>query len=365
MNPLRVLIITGSLPPMECGVGDYTHALAEQLSVHRDISKVVVITSKSANKVEPSSLEILPIIDKWNSSSLIKIMSAVKRIKPEVVHIQYPTMGYGRFMTPSFMPILLRILGFNVVQTWHDPLSKKGWFRYLPNTLACKALVVIEPDYEATLPALYRWLLRQTRIRVIPVASAIPKVDLSDFERAAMRSRFNSSQKRLVTYFGFASPGKGIETLLEIVDPAQDQLILICDLVQENAHHSQLLKRLSDKRWLGNVFVTGYLPSVEVGRILAASDAAVFPFVKGLGMRNTSYWAARAQSVFVLTTHQSRRGYFADENVFYAAPRDIASMKNALREYSGTTNSCNNEKLSGWSKIADEHVKFYAEILNA
>jgi glycosyltransferase involved in cell wall biosynthesis len=363
MKPLKVLIVTGSLSPMKCGVGDYTFALAEQLSVHCGVAKVVAITSTSANKVESDSLEILSIIDKWNSNSLMKIVSAVKQIKPDVVHIQYPTTGYERFMVPSFMPVILRLLGFKVVQTWHEPLSYKGWFRYLPNTLACNALVVIEPDYLATLPLLYRWLLRNTAIKIIPVASSIPKANLSDMDRSAIRTRFNATQKRLVAYFGFASPGKGIDDLLEIANPEQDQLILICELDREILYHKHLLDKLSEKRWQGKVFVTGFLPSEEVGLILAASDVAVFPFVKGLGLRNTSYWAARAQGVFVLTTHRSRRGYYKDENVFYAAPSDIRAMHDALGLYAGNRNPSSSGALSGWSEIADEHVKFYTEIL--
>ena len=48
---MKVLLVTGSFPPMKCGVGDYTACLAEALARKPNI-EVAVLTSQGAEGLE-------------------------------------------------------------------------------------------------------------------------------------------------------------------------------------------------------------------------------------------------------------------------------------------------------------------------
>lgn len=361
---MRILIISGSFPPMKCGVGDYTSLLAGTIAKQQGM-KVAVLTSKAAqaNAIDPH-VEVLPIIKNWGFHEILKVLQIIHAWSPSIVHIQYPTRGYGRKMMPHFLPMMLKIMKIQVVQTWHEPLSRKGWFRNLPNALMSGALVVVEPDYKMMLPGWYRRILSCKKIKFIPVGSSISQIKLKDLERHTIRASFDAASDRLIAYFGFVSPSKGIESLFDVCDPATDRIALICDLDLSDPYHNTLLNRIKSEPWAGKIFVTGFQQPEDVARILAASDAAVFPFVGGVSFRNTSVLAAKTQGTFVLTTSSERHGYDPAANIYYARLADTTDMRRALKLYSGNNSSKQNFATDEWDFIGKEHLKVYRNAVN-
>ena len=280
---------------------------------------------------------------------------------PDLVHIQYPTFGYGANVWGIyFLPLLLRICRVKVVQTWHEPASR---LRYLANALVATRIIVPEPDYKMLVRSYYRPLIAK-RLRYIPVAAAIPCANISKIEKIQLRAQFAGTDDRLLVYFGFAVPMKGIEQLFEIGDPDRDILVLICSLDPDNSYHKELLAKIAGSRWCKRVVVTGFLSAGKVASILAIADSAIFPFPGGVGMRNTSVLAARTQGTFTLTTAQNRHGYDASENVFYAVPGDCASMRTALDLYAGSRSKPVMDAAQSWPAIAEAHVAVYQELLH-
>lgn len=358
---MKVLFITGSFPPMKCGVGDYICILAKAMAA-RENMQVAVITSKDTEGTSDSRPIIVPLMKKWSFSESSSVLRFIESWRPDLVHIQYPSRGYAKRLMPSFLPLFIHREGYKVVQTWHEPLSRKGLFRYFPNAITRDTLVVVDSKYESKLPAFYRWIIRRKRQDFIPVGSNIPRVTVNETERLHIRSKFDALENRLIAYFGFVSPAKGMETLLEAADPNRDRIVLICDLQPADKYHNGILHRLENRDWSGKIFVTGFLPAEEAGKILFASDAAVFPFVDGLSIRNASVLAARMQGTFVLTTHKDRRGYDDRENVYYAVPGDVVEMRNALRRHSGTKISPGSGEPNDWNSIVDAHLRLYSEL---
>jgi glycosyltransferase involved in cell wall biosynthesis len=188
-------------------------------------------------------------------------------------------------------------------------------------------------------------------------------IRLSDAERSALRLRLSPASSRLVVFFGFAHAAKRIELLFKIADPERDRLVLICDLNSADAYQASILRSINRAPWAGNVNVTGFLPSGEVARILAAADAVVLPFQNGGGLWNTSIRAAIAQGTFVLTTSYERHGYDSSENVYYARPEDVPEMREALRTFIGNRNSETvKDPRSEWDSIASEHVSLFKAV---
>ncbi|MGH7742559.1 MAG: glycosyltransferase, partial [Candidatus Eiseniibacteriota bacterium] len=112
------------------------------------------------------------------------------------------------------------------------------------------------------------------------------------------------------------------------------------------------------------VSVTGFLPAEEVSRVLAAADAAVFPFREGGGEWNTTLQGAAAQGTFVLTTSANPSGYDAAMNAYTARVDDIAEMRQALVTYAGRRASLDQIPApASWGSIAEAHLELYADVL--
>jgi glycosyltransferase involved in cell wall biosynthesis len=106
-SSLRILIVTGSFPPMRCGVGDYTSCLAEALGKHEDV-RVAILTSEQACKpTQDVSYDIFPVVKSWQISDFSRIEKVIRQWRPDIVHIQYPTQGYGGHILAYVLPVLL------------------------------------------------------------------------------------------------------------------------------------------------------------------------------------------------------------------------------------------------------------------
>ena len=358
---MRILLISGSFPPMKCGVGDYTALLAGSLAASGGIT-VGVLTGADTGKPAIPGVEMLPPVTGWRLGSLTELLRAVRSWQPDIVHLQYPAKGYGRAKMPLLLPLLLGRAGYGVVQTWHEPLGFLRRLRYLLPALTRDALVVVEPDYSDLVPGWFRRLIEKKRIyRFIPVGANIPVACLDDSERERRRRELAPDGSNIVAYFGFVAPPKGLESLFRIADPTVDRLVLICDLDPADPYQRSILALADREPWRGRVVVTGYLAAPEVAELLAVADAAVFPFVTGATSRNASVLAARAQGTFVLTTSRRAGGFRPTEHSYYAVPGDLTEMRTALRRYCGSRSG--SPANIAWDGIAASHRQLYLDLL--
>jgi glycosyltransferase involved in cell wall biosynthesis len=342
---------------MRCGVGDYTALLARQLA---NFEKVAILTDIQARPIAgDENIEVLPVVKKWNLLSLNKVISSVRAWKPDLVHIQFPTAGYGRVFMPNLLPFIFKLLKFSVIQTWHEPPQ----FSYFLNSITDDTIIVVDRDIDKLVFPAYRSFFFKKKIKYIPIASNIPRVVLADHEKSIIRKNYLSSSHNLIAYFGSVFPIKGVDMIFDIADPEQDRIVLICDLTSCHPYQKKILLRINEAPWAGKVFITGFLPADTVARILAAADAAVFPFRKGASCRNGSLLAAKEQGTFILTTHRSRRGFDESENIYYSAVNDLDSMRRMLRVYVGRKRS-SAATSDNWSTITESHLGLYRDILN-
>lgn len=360
---MKILFISGSFPPIKCGVGDYTALLTRELSSRKKMEIIVVTSSYVDIKAAGPFVNIQPLVFSWNMLNLARLIRFVRVCKPDIIHLQYPTKGYGRGKMPLVLPLLFGIMNIPVVQTWHEPLSWLKGLRYLSCAFTRDALITVERDYSKFIP-FWLWCLLQRRkkVRYVPVGLSIPATSLSEEEREAVRRQYNISG-RLIVYFGFAVAAKGIEDLFKIADPALDNILLLCELDSENSYHVELLGLINSEPWKGRVFVTGYLEPTEISRCIATSDVAVFPFRTGMTDRNTSVLAARAQGTFVVTTSKIQHGYNEHQHTWYAQPGNIDEMRAAINCYAGKRKAIADSGVPDWFSIAEMHVELYQSIL--
>jgi glycosyltransferase involved in cell wall biosynthesis len=365
---LKVLLITGSYPPVRCGVGDYTARLAVALHQRPDVRLAVLTSALHGVPTEEAGVEVRPAMRSWRVPDLPQYCRLAREFAPDVVHLQFPTQSYNAVTGLALLPAVTRILlRVPIVETLHEYFPE-GFSRITvcmgAMALTANAIVAVRPGYRERLPRTLRLLLAQPLFRFIPNASAIPAVTLTPAERAAERESIGSGERPVVAYFGFAYPHKGVERLFEIVDPRRHHLLLIGELSAQDAYHAKLLSLAASPGWKDHVTVTGYVDARRAARLLAASDAAVFPFVGGGGIWNSSLHSATDQGTFVLTTSTERHGYDTEANIYYAQPGDTDDMRTALRNYIGVRSA--SPMIDGddeWARIARNHVKLYRTVL--
>lgn len=363
---VKVLLITGSFPPMKCGVGDYSYHLVNALRTDSRV-KIAVLTSGAITGMafEHSEVEIFPVMDKWTLAEAPKIIGVIRNWMPDIVHIQYPTQGYGNNLLPWLLPAISFLLGKKVVQTWHEGYSRRNAPELLLKSIFPSRLVVVRPEYKKKLHPILRWALWTKKCVFIPNAATIPKADMSEQEKHELRGRYIKGQKRLIVFFGFVYPHKGVDLLFEIADPATDCIVIAGEIGDSGDYSLEIRRRASSQPWFGKVTIAGFLASGEAAKLLAAADAVILPFRTGGGEWNTSLHAAVLQGSFVLTTSPDRNGYEQEHNVYYANVNNVVEMKSALDAHAGTRRAYSADvDKDGWHKIADQHCLLYEDILS-
>jgi glycosyltransferase involved in cell wall biosynthesis len=358
---MRILIITGSYPPMKCGVGTYTQKLAMALAEFKNV-KVTVLTDERASEViERNGVEVLSVIRSWRVTELIHIAKYIMQSNPDIVHIQYPTQGYSGRM-PILIPLLMHFLCKHCVQTWHEPVlsGRSSWLL----TIGLEVLITVREEITASTPKFIQRALRGTRLAWIPAASMLPTVMLSDGERSKIRHHYISNNEVLLSYYGFVAPLKGIEILFEIVAKTKAHLLMACDFQPNDDYHKSLLDKIKTMGIESYITIMGFLPEVQLASILAASDVAVLPFRDGGGPWNTTIDGAIAQGTFVLTTSLIASGYNEEKNVYFAKPGNVEEMILSIQTYAGCRIS-SKPPISEWRNIAEQHLSIYKQLITA
>ena len=128
---------------MRCGVGDYTALLAEALGRHPDLRVGVLTDARAGESRTEQHVQVLPIVHGWGISKFRQVLKMIEDWSPDIVHIQYPTQGYGQGLLPWFLPVLLALKRIPTVQTWHEhfPMGSYRWS--LPLAITPGGLIVV------------------------------------------------------------------------------------------------------------------------------------------------------------------------------------------------------------------------------
>jgi glycosyltransferase involved in cell wall biosynthesis len=280
------------------------------------------------------------------------------------VHIQYPTQGYAGAMLPWFLPLIPYLSGKKVVQTWHEQCAGRDVLKLFFRFIVPGGLVVVRPRYCDGLGFFLRWALWNKLVTFIQNGSVIPRIELDYREKNRLRNRYLKGQKRLIVFFGFVHPNKGVEFLFDIADPTLDQIVIAGEIEAGSEYYQEIMRRSSAEPWSQKVTLTGFLPSDEVAKLLAVADAVILPFRLGGGVWNSSIHGAISQGALVITTSLSRNGYDEKYNVYYAKVDDLTDMKTALETYAGRRRGFAAEiDKDEWLQIAVEHWSLYRHLL--
>ena len=364
---IKVLLVTGSIPPAPCGVGDYTFRLAQALAATGKV-ETAILTGNSVSVAERAGhVLVFGLVASWTINQIGQVARCLSEWKPDIVHVQYPTQGYGRGILPSIIPLLARIRGVKTVQTWHEGFSRRDAFKLMMQISARSRQIVVRSNFIELVHPSLRWpISRLGRPSLIANASAIPRADCSDEELESAKRSMLLGQRRLIVFFGFLYPPKGAELLFEIADPQTDHIVIAGPAADASVYLDKLKLLAESPHWEGRVTFTGFVSPERASLILAAADAVLLPFRQGSGPWNTSIHSATLNGTFVMTTSTTLTGYDETTNVYYARPDDVHEMRTALARYCGRRINLPERvdgDLDGWETIARKHYQIYANLV--
>lgn len=354
---MRVCLVCGSWPPVRCGVGDYAHCLARALA------------GRAGGQVE---VVVLPPQRSWRGWAAGGAARRILGLRPDIVHLQYPSAGYGRGLAPNLLFGWLRLLGSaaRCVLTVHEyqQYTLLGKLRLWPALALAQAVICTNHADRRAVRAFQPRV--RNRLRVIPLGSSVGH-DLQ--ARSGLKT--GRGRRFWLAHFGTVMPNKGWEILLPALSLLAAEKVPVGLKVAGSldpgryAYHAQVAQEIKSRGLEGRVVFSGYLPPPDVGRVLREScGLAVQPYTRGASLNRSSLVAVLAHGLAVMTTRPGRplehlrhgQEYWCVEPTPAALAQGIKDLLSApslvARLQAGARRAA---RRFAWSKIAGATLKVY------
>ncbi|WP_368236396.1 glycosyltransferase [Clostridium perfringens] len=360
---MKICFIVGAFPNMKCGVGDYTYMLGTELSsLNNEVSIITSVSAKNDNK----SIKVFNIIERWDFSSKDLIVNTLRNIKPDVVHIQYPSDNYGKSLFINFLPrIIKKEIGCKVVETVHEYISytAKGKLRNLVNYKYADNVIVVEKRYDKMIKSFLKPISKNLNINYIPISSNIPKSKISEVEKNELKKKLDLQNFRLISYFGFVNELKGMEFLIEAFNDIckkddNIRLLILSELSKENEYQKKIIDMIEHYDLNDKILITGFINSSdEVSKYLKITDLSILPFRDGVSERNGSFLAAYNQGLPIITTSNNIEEL---DGVYYVEPKNKDAVVKKYFEIKDDLKFFDRDIVS-WKDIVNSHINIYKQ----
>ena len=336
---LKVAMICGTWPPSPCGVGDYTEHLARSLE-NTDVA-----------------VDRIGVEDKSEIQKILTLKRSVSRTDHDVIHVQYPSVGYGRSIAPCLVPYFAK--STPVIVTIHEyknfHLLRRPWF--LPYAYATRGRIFTNRTEHSYFNATLR--PSPANEKILPIPSNIP--------RAPQRCR----RPKSVCMFTLLTPHKGIEDFLSLAnDPrvAGDfTFSLIGAVTKSNSDYADHIVRAAKT---ANVNTHLNLNEEDVSLLLAAHQYGYMPYPDGATEKRGSLLAGLANGLVILTTHSKITSQELERcTVRVTSPADAAGklidLESEPSQIADFRQRSSQYRVPDWDELARQHVAFYEAVLSA
>ncbi len=352
-NPIA--LVTGSLPPEVCGVGDYTSRL------HAELKEVDLLHVPIRSIYEPS---------------LFKVFRNRK-----LVHVEYPTEGWGNSLLPSLLPVAKgRSLLLLTLHEWSQ-MNRLRRASILPLVDRADGFIFVSEHERAQFAKTAPRGARQKPTWVIPIGVNLDVPEFSVEEIRLKRENLcrSGNAHTLLAHFGFIHAGKQPEKLLDAVEALKKlgknpHLIFIGDFQKDKHSEKEAFASMIQTRKLSTeVTMMGFVKDDrEAALMMAAVNVGISLFSDGLSPRRGSFWYSTQHGRPALTTLGESPEGFGELGPYLEPPRvhyvaadcsgdDIASLIAALPAYQAKEHAA--IPVPTWRDIAGRHEAVYDQML--
>ena len=388
---IKVLMISGAMPPMHCGVGDYTAKLCLALKKCGD-TDVVPVTSKKADLSFSCGGETIGVrneIENFAGFAYLRtIRKIVKEEKPDIVHFQFPSSEYrGRsFSTFVLLPYMLRHLHCKIVFTAHEYNNKKIPFITAPFMFASDKIITVEDGFKRKIIKNLKMFIDGQNVEFISIGANIQPSSADEKTISKIREKVlggtdgadktgvgaaDKKGGKILGYFGFIAEGKCFDMLLEACGKLKEKGELSCKImivgkIDPEKCGEEYYRKLTDiieKYSLSeDIYETGYLPESEAADHLKAADFFALPFKNGAACRNGSILAAAQEGKRILTSRGALTGEFFENDQFVLLENSAEAWAEAIAaELADTENRAYRSEIPDFETIAKMHARLYRE----
>ena len=330
---MKVALIIGACEPGKCGVGDYTIRLAEALR-NAGIDVEVINTGD------------------WSIADAIKEKRFLSRF--DILHLQYPTSGFGRSLGPQLFSILSP-----TITTIHEA-SQRKFLRKLslfPFALRARHLIFTSSFERRFAVRFAPWTAKHTS--VIPVGT---NINVMPAQRSALSPE--------IIYFGLIMPNKGLEQVIQLASlikgagfPYSVNIVGQVPVGREG-YFQQLRNQAADLPVVWNQ----NLADEQVAQVLNQSSVAYLPYPDGASDRRTSLKSALAAGLAVITNRGEHTSPSLAKSVLLSAtPQEALSNLQILFSDSSVREALSLRAIDyshrfSWERIARLHMKVYRSV---
>jgi len=359
---LRLLIISSAFPPVRAPESGHAMFLCEHLA--RAGAEVHLLTTKG-NRFDgslPLGVRIHAVMDNWSWRQLPKLLNLVRSNRFDAILLIYIDWIYQCLPMITFLPTLARRLcgtrmvvtqlenenGLSGMQTSERAGARlmrrvmtgfAGWKDVHPSygTLlrdSNRIIALSERHLDAFAKA-YPGVRAKTEIIPAPSFIRIPKEDALSARRRGREALRLQEDEVAIIYYGFLYPLKGVETLIRAFSqlPGNTRLLMVGGT--EDSAYDRSLRELSEKAGRADrILWLGHCDDEKSSLYLYSADICALPFNVGVRLNNSSFAAAAAHGLPIVTT----RGEMLEEpfidggNVRLCPPENPAALAAAIKE---------------------------------
>ena len=370
---MKVLFISAPFPPMRAGEAD--HALQLCLRLAERGETLHVLTTRGATAARRFPLTVHPVMRNWSWTDLPRLARFIRRCRPDVITLLYSGWIYNDHPMITFAPTIAKRLFPSVpfvTMLAIEEGSDWGSFRtrairkamqlwaggktvnYVFGTLLrdSDSVIAWSENHLARFVELEPSVRRKgVVIPPPPLMRLCPPDDGAARERG--RTKLNVKRDEfLLAFFGYIDRNKGIETLFRAIqlvsaDRRNVRLVMIgggrgSTQTSSNeraravlAYEQEILSYPEQLGIAGKViWLDGYDSDSDEGSLyLHAADACVLPFDQGVTLNRSSFAAAAAHGLPMISTRGEKleSAFKHQENVLLCPPRDAHALANAIQ----------------------------------
>lgn len=370
----RNIVFLGTSLPRECGIATFTQDLLDELKHIKGFNKPRIIAINN-NETYDYEDQVMKEIDQHKLSDYIETANYLSTSEVDLLVIQHEFGIYGGESGEYLIPFVER-LSIPFVVIFHTVLTKpSAKQRHIMNRVAELSVKVVTMAQSTVTDLISIYGVDAAKIAFIH--HGVPHVQTGS--RSELKEQYGFADRKILSTFGFLSPGKGIEYSIEamrgVVKQHPDSLYIVWGkthpvVKQETGevYRQKLMDLVEEFDLTHNVrFVDKLLTQDEVIQSLVMSDIYMTPYLgKDQAVSGTLAYGVGYGRVIVSTPYRYAEEMLAEGRGLLANFRDSASLEacilQLLNDPTRITEMENRTLELGRTMLWNEIAKTYAAI---
>ncbi|NQX58058.1 glycosyltransferase family 4 protein [Paenibacillus qinlingensis] len=373
-NNNRNIVFLGTSLPRECGIATFTQDLLDELKHIKGFNKPRIIAINN-NETYDYDDQVMKEIGQHQLSDYIETADYLSTSDVDLLVIQHEFGIYGGESGEYLIPFVEK-LTIPFVVIFHTVLTKPSAKQlHIMNRVAELSVKVVTMAQSTVTDLISIYGVDAAKIAFIH--HGVPHVQTGS--RAELKEQYGFAGRKILSTFGFLSPGKGIEYSIEamrgVVKQHSDSLYIVWGkthpvVKQETGevYRQKLMDLVEEFDLTHNVrFVDKLLTQDEVIQSLVMSDIYMTPYLgKDQAVSGTLAYGVGYGRVIVSTPYRYAEEMLADGRGLLANFRDSASLEacilQVLNDPSKIVEMENRTLELGRTMLWNEIAKTYAAI---